>query len=93
MSYRVHHHAGEDARPGPAICPHHRPTIQEAWRCAQQAAQRNGGDRPVIYDVETDRLLDAFEIEDAHRQDNDDWPSKSADYTENAKPDGKTTLG
>ena len=72
MTYRVHQPPGEDNRPGPRICQHDHPTIQEAWLCAQKTAQQTGSD-PVIYDVETDRLLDPFEIEDAHRQDLDDW--------------------
>ena len=61
----------DDGRPGPRICLHEdHHTIQQAWRCASLIAE-NQGIKPVIYDVETDRLLDPFEIEDAHRQDQD----------------------
>ena len=72
MSYRVHSGSPDLSTPGAPLCDHLHPDIQEAWICARDAADRTGT-TPVIYDVETDRLLDAFEIEDAHRQYNDDW--------------------
>ena len=73
MTYQVRHTSQDLTVPGPRLCQHDHATIQAAWQCILDNTQPPGND-PVIYDVETDRVLDPFEIEDAHRQDMDDHP-------------------
>ena len=71
MTFHVRQPSFEPDKPGPPVCRHDHPTIQDAVVCAKEQSTRLNT-VPVIYDVETNRVLDAFEIEDAHRQDHDD---------------------
>ena len=72
MTFQVRTPSPDDQEPGPPLCNHNHPTIQDAWTCAI-STNLSTGTHPVIYDVETERILSLFEIEDTHRQDMDDW--------------------
>ena len=76
MTYEVCAPSHIPELPGPRICKHKHDTIQSAYECGQDISKAasegtNGHMEFVIYDVETERILNSYEVEDAYRQNHD----------------------